>query len=208
MSTLLQPAVFQTDANTNILQNIIYQAIPSGLLQNIVANILIFFHALMINYIFINHRMSREITLFAGVFYVLLVTINIDNSLLSNVLIANSFIILALYNLLKTYKIPHPTANIFNTGFWIGVAGLFYSPYFLFILFGLISLLVLRSFKFIEKLQYFIGCAIPYFLLFTYRYWYGIEFIELNFIKDMFFRIPQLSMDGMIIFYIAVGLIL
>lgn len=177
-------------------------------MQNIMASILIFVQVLLINYIFIKHRLSREITLFAGLFYVLFVSVIAENCYLSNILIANTFIILAFKNILETYKVPQATAQIFNTGLMIGVASLFYSPYFAYLIFGVIALLQLRSFKILEKFQFFIGAGIPYFLLFTYRYWNDIPFVDIDFIRDIFFRWPSISSEELLIFYFAVLILL
>lgn len=208
IGTLINPIGFTLKDESNVLQKVIFYNITDPLLQNIIANLLIFVQVLLINFIFIKHRLSREITLFAGLFYILFVTIIDENAYLSNILIANTFIILAFKNILETYKAPHATAYIFNTGFMIGVASLYYSPYFGFLIFGVIALLQLRSFKILEKIQFFIGAAIPYFLLFTYRYWNDIPFVDMNFIKDIFFRWPSLQTDELIVFYVSVLLLL
>lgn len=207
-NTLINPVGFELNTNSNFLQKLIFNNIVNPLAQNIFANLLIFVQALLINYIFIKHKLSREITLFAGLFYILFVSLIADNLLLSNVLIANTFIILAFKNLLETYNNSQSTAFIFNTGFMIGLASLYYSPYFAFIFFGVIALLLLRSFKFIEKIQFFIGVVVPYFLLFTYRYWNDIPFIELNFISEVFFRWPTIQTSGLVVFYVSVGMLL
>ena len=204
LSTLIHPVAFNIGKDANVLQKMIFVNVANPLIQNIIVNILIFLQALIINHIFIRHKLSKEITLFAGLFYVIFVSLVKDNNMLSNVLIANTFIILALNYLLQTYKIPQATAYIFNSGFLIGVASIYYSPYFAFLLFGVVALLQLRSFKIVEKIQFFTGAITPYFLLFTYRYWYDIPFVELNFIKDIFFRLPVLKTDSLLVFYVSV----
>ncbi len=185
--------------------DMLYNSVPNPLIQNIIANALIFIQALLINQIFIKNRVSKEITLFAGLLYIVFVSIIFENDMLSPILIANTFIIIALGNLLKTYKLPNAIVHIFNSGFFIGVASAIYTPYFVFILFGVISLLLLRSFKLLEKLQFFIGIGLPYFLLFTYKYWNDIKFADLDFIKDIFFRFPAFSSDNLVFFYVSVG---
>lgn len=208
VGTLINPIGYILKDDSNILQKIVFHNITNPLMQNIMASILIFVQVLLINYIFIKHRLSREITLFAGLFYVLFVSVIAENCYLSNILIANTFIILAFKNILETYKVPQATAQIFNTGLMIGVASLFYSPYFAFLIFGVIALLQLRSFKILEKIQFFIGAGIPYFLLFTYRYWNDIPFVDIDFIRDIFFRWPSISSDELLIFYFAVLILL
>lgn len=205
---MMHPVAFKADENSNILQRLVFQNITNPLTQNICANVLIFIHALIINQIFIKHKFSKEITIFAGLFYILYSSLITDNNLLSNVLIANTFIILSVKYILDTYKTTQSVAFIFNAGFLIGFSTLFYSPYFAFIPFGIIALIQLRSFKIKEKLQFLIGVFVPYFILFTYRYWEDIDFVDLDFVKDMFFRLPSLKLDGYIVFYASVAIIL
>lgn len=207
ISTLIHPIGFTLGPNTNVFQKIIFFNFSSPLAQNIFANLLIFGHVLLINHIFIKNRLSKNITLFPGLFYVIFITIISENTFLAPILIANTFIILAVLNVLETYKLPQAKVYIFNTGFILGMASLFYSPYFAFILFGVIALLQLRSFKITEKIQYFAGFGVPYFLLFTYRYWYSISFVDLDFIKEIFFRWPAFRTDGLITFYLCLSVI-
>jgi Family of unknown function (DUF6427) len=205
LNTLLNPIDYQTHKAESILMDMLYKTIPNPLMQNIIANLLIFIQVLLINQIFIKNRISKEITLFAGLLYILFISIISENNLLSPILIANTFIILAVANLLNTYKLPNATVHIFNTGFFIGVASAIYTPYFTFILFGIIALLLLRSFRILEKLQFFIGLSLPYFFLFTYKYWFNIKFADLDFVKEIFFRLPTLSGDNLLVFYISVA---
>ena len=207
LPSIVYPAAYPLTETTNTLQGLVYVLFPDALLQNIIANILIFIHALLINHIFIKHRLSREITLLPGLIYVVLVSVVADGVLLSPVLMSTTFILLAVINLLRTYKLPNPSAYIFNSGFYLSIASLFYTPYIFMVLFGVIILLILRSFKLLEKLQYFTGFILPYFFLFTYKYWADIKFVELSFIQDIFFRWPQIRQDSLIVFFITVGII-
>jgi len=204
LNTFIHPVGYTLAQNTNVFQKIIFFNLSDPLAQNIFANLLIFCHALLINHIYIKNRLSKNATLFPGLFYIIFITIMDENNLLTPILIANTFIILAVMYVLETYKLPQAKVYIFNTGLILGMASLFYSPYFAFILFGLIALLQLRSFKITEKVQFFIGFGVPYFLLFTYRYWYGISFVDLDFINEIFFRIPEFRTDGLIVFYLSV----
>lgn len=205
INSILQPAVYNKGEDTGLLSEQAYKALPDGLTQNILANLLIFIQALLLNYIFSQNRFSRESTLFPGVLYILFVSIMTDNNLLTPVLMANTFIILAILYLLQTYKVPNATAMIFNTGFMLSLSAQFYIPYFVFVLFGVVGLIMLRSFKIKEKLQYLIGFGIPYFLVFTYKYWFDIPFADLDFIKNIFFRFPGFRTDDLIVLYVSFG---
>ena len=196
LNTVLHPVGFTLGESANVFQKSIFFTLTDPLAQNIFANLLIFCQALLINHLYLKNRLSKNATLFPGLFYIIFITLIDENNLLAPILIANTFIILAVLNVLETYKLPQAKVYIFNTGFILAMASLFYSPYFAFILFGVISLLQLRSFKIAEKLQFFIGFGVPYFLLFTYRYWFGISFVDLDFINEIFFRIPKFRTES------------
>lgn len=209
IGTLLMPQTYGADEiSGTYIHAYIFNNLESPLMMNIIAGILIFIQALIINHIFLNQKISRESTLFPGVFYVLFVSLIADTSGLTPILIANTFMLLALNNTLNTYKNIRATPQIFNAGFMIAMASVFYIPYFIFILFGILSLLQLRSFKIREKLQFIIGVFTPYFLIFTLRYWYDLPFIEMGFLNDIFFRWPEISMDQPLIEYIAIAIVL
>lgn len=209
LNTLISPRLYNgLDGSNGIISNQISTWIPNALVQNIFAIVLIFFQAVLINQIFIKNRLSKEITLFAGIGYIIFVSIISENSLLSPLLIANTFMILAVSNLLNSFKHPEATANIFNSGFFIGLAALIYTPYFIFTIFGLVSLMVLRSFKAIEKVQFFIGFSLPYFLSFTIKYWYDIKFSDFDFLTSLFFNLPAFSFNSYIIYYICILFVL
>lgn len=202
------PNGYRIDEIDTFMSAAVFEYVGDPLAQNIFANILIFIQALIVNYIFNQHKLSRESSLFSGVFYVLFVSLIPDVSGLTPILIANTFMLVALMYILNTYKNIQAAPQIFNAGFMIAVASFFYIPYSVFILFGIVALLQLRSFKLVEKLQFITGVITPYFLIFTWKYWYDLTFIEIQFIGDIFFRLPEISMDQPLIVYIAIAVIL
>lgn len=137
-----------------------------------IAIFLLLFNATVINYIVSEHRIEYETTLFPGLFYVLVSSAIPDFLHLSPILIANTFLIFALLNLVKTYKNNDCASLIFNVGFWVSMASLFYFSFIIFVLWGLICLNVLRAFKFREWLMVIVGFLVPYILLGTYHFWF------------------------------------
>lgn len=193
INAILQPQAFVLEEKAQFLQKLVFLNLSDALLQNIIANLLIFIQALFINHISNKHRLSTQATLFPGLFYVLYISLVVQNNVLSDVLIGNLFIILAVKNFLETYKLPQATPYIFNSGFYIGLASLLYTPYFIFIIFGTLVLWQLRSFKLLENLQFLIGVFSPYFLLFTYKYWMDLAFVDLHFVQNIFFSLPAIK---------------
>lgn len=124
-----------------------------------------------INLLTINNRLSNEVNLFPGVFYVLISCMLPDMLYLSPVLMGNTFIVIALIELSGTYKNPNCADKIFNAGFWTGVASLFYFPFVFYTILLVAGLNILRAFKIKERLMSLIGFMIPYLLVGLYFFW-------------------------------------
>lgn len=158
--TLSQPGIFS---------EMLYQWVsPNSMEGFILATILVFIQAVMINFLVGKNRIAPEISLLPGMFYVLLSSAFSEFLYLSPLILANTFYIIILLELFSTYRKYSAAAAIFNIGLWAGVGSLFYSSYlFLFIL-GLASLGILRSFNLKEQLMAISGLISPYILAGTY----------------------------------------
>lgn len=145
---------------------------PASLWAYVISFGLLLFQAIIINTISVKHRLSNEINLFPGLFYLLISSLLPDFLYLSPLLIANTFFLIVISELLETYKVPACADRIFNVGFWIGIASLFYFSYIIFILLGLIGLGILRAFYLRERIGLIVGGLVPYILLGTYYFWF------------------------------------
>lgn len=151
----------------------VYSWVPSLWVQNLLACVLVFLQAAYINRIIVKHRMSGVMTLFPGLIYVLLCSLMPDYTYLSPVLIANSFLIAACSDVFKVYKKHDGAAYIFNSGVFLGIASLIYLPYLYIAIAVFVGLIILRSFKVKELLQYLIGLLTPFYLYFSWAYYRG-----------------------------------
>ncbi len=141
------------------------------LIAGVFTVLIVFIQAIMINQLAKKYHIFKETTLFPGLFYILLVSAIQDFLPLSSILLANTFLILAVANILKIYKNPKCADIIFNIGFWISSAALFYNAFFLFLLLALISLATLRAFKGREVLMILCGYVLPFLFVSTYFFW-------------------------------------
>lgn len=132
----------------------------SGLLQ-IAAVFLVFLQAAMINRIVIRNRMTNEMTLFPGVFYILIVSFFPSYVGLSSFLLANTFILILLDQLFVTHKKVKTAERIFSVGFWFSCAVLTESSYFLLLPFLILGLSMLRTVRLINWTQLLIGIMTP-----------------------------------------------
>jgi hypothetical protein len=172
--SLLIPESYVPLENDSPLAKLFFEVIGTNpLVQSIIAILLIFIQAVLINRICIKHRLTHELTLFPGVFFVIWVSLFPELLVLSPALIANSFLIFAFYELFRTYKKPKASTHIFNVGFWISIAAIFYLPFISLILLGYVGIYTLRSFKWSERFQYITGIIVPFFWLGVWQLWVG-----------------------------------
>lgn len=160
--------VEQVNEVGGVLAAWVYQVVaPASQGGAVVALLLVCFQALLVNIILSRHRMASELTLLPGMFYVLLASCITEFLYLSPVLLATTFYLLAISELLDTYKKYSAAGEIFNIGLWLGLASLFYPSMLAFFLLAIAGLRSLRAFKFKEQLILLFGFMAPYFLTFV-----------------------------------------
>jgi hypothetical protein len=151
-----------------ILTNLIFNALGHYSLVIKMATIaLLIYQAIQINRLVSLNRLTVENSLFAGVFYLLILSLSLEFIPLQAPLIANTFIIVMLMDIFKQTRNVDLHLNIFNVGLWAGLASLFYFPYIIFFPAGLLGVIYLRSFKSIDLFRALLGLLIPYFLVGT-----------------------------------------
>jgi hypothetical protein len=173
-SSFIHPATVAPPAQ-GILTAWMYTELPPlSMAANVAAFLLVFFQATALNITIGRYRVASELSLLPGVFYCLFCSLMPDFLVLSSVLLANTFVILALFYLFDTYKNSYVAGRIFDAGLWLGVASLFHFSYILFIIWGIIGLGILRGLRGKEFLMFIIGYSIPFFLLSVFCFWHGI----------------------------------
>jgi hypothetical protein len=173
LATLIYPTpnIYEY-TGSSILVGSIYELLANPFVQSSTALILVFIQVLLINNICIKHRLASETTLLAGIAYIVLVSLSSPLLALSPIYFANLFMLLAISHAFDTYKNTKAVGNIFATGFFIAVAAIFHPPFIVFVLWGFIALITLHSFKWKEKLQYFSGIGVAFYLLYGFVYFF------------------------------------
>lgn len=172
LSAILWPDVDWTAPQHGALADWVYQWVGStGLWAEIAATLLVFAQAVILNIFFSNNRITRDYTLFPGLFYILIASAIPEFLHLSPLLLANTFYLLAYKELFDTYRRPSAAAAIFNSGFWLGVAGLFYFSFLGFLLWGFVGLNIMRAFRIRERFMLLIGLLVPFILMGAYQFY-------------------------------------
>jgi len=105
--------------SSGLFSDAVYRLVgTSGLWPAIWAAMLVFVQAVLVNALVAKFRIANEITYFPGVFYVLLSSCIPEFHYLSPALMANTFYILAFYELFDTYKKLSAASWLFNLGLW------------------------------------------------------------------------------------------
>lgn len=146
------------------------ELVSSSWVQGLLASLLVYVQALIINRLCIKHRIAKEMTLIPGLIYITISAILPDFLSLSPMLIGITFIIIAVHLLFNTYNSAIASSDIFSAGFLIGLASIFYFPYYYFFVISFIALIILKSFTFKERIQHALAWMIPTFLLWVWEY--------------------------------------
>lgn len=142
----------------------------SGIVVYVICMLILLGQAFLINQIATNFKLARTSSLSVGLCFILLHFAGVADQLLLPVMLANFFIILSLSALFHCYDKKVPLGYVFNIGFWIGIAALIYKGNMGMIGWGLVGLLLVRTFDVKECILVLIGMLCPYFLVCTYLF--------------------------------------
>lgn len=205
--SLIANPVWEGEAYGIISFRILEALDSSAVLQNILAILLLFFQAALINRLYITNRMPDVNTLFPGMFYILLCSLFPEFLYLSPILIGNTFFIVSITSVLYSYKKIELSGFLFNGGFWLALASVFYFPFIYFLPFLFVSVAILRILKLKDILQVLSGVVAVYFLVFSMSYlsdnvnlFFQTQFLD-NFTIFDFHKKPSITEWIILIFY-------
>jgi hypothetical protein len=160
--------VYQSGA----LGDVVYSFVGTkGLTPQIVAFCLVFIQALITNRTCNEYQLAPENSYYPALFFILLSSFLPSMQTLSPALMGNTFFLIAINETFRSYKNIQTADSIFNVGFWIAIGSLFYWSYWVFVIWGVIGISLLRNFRIEETLILIIGFILPYFLVTVYFFW-------------------------------------
>lgn len=133
----------------------------SPLAHRTLANILIVLQAIYFNYISNQRQLFTERNYVPGILYLLFINVSFDCSTLSPVLMATSFILLAFGTLIRQMQREGVTDEVFELGFYLSTATLFYLPMGLFAFWSFASMLLYTGANFRQHTLAFFGYVFP-----------------------------------------------
>lgn len=102
----------------------------------------LFLQAILINHIVTTHGIVERHSFLTSLVYMMLMSVSEGLLCMNPVLFSNFFMLLALNKVFKIYSEEGQTVEVFNVGMLIGIAGMFYSPAWVFLLLLIISLFI------------------------------------------------------------------
>ena len=149
--------------------------------QYIISTLVVFIQCLLLIYISTKQQLLKTTNLLPGLFYILFLALSPSPFLLNEAILANFLIILAINDVLGSYKKNKAFAQVFNAGFFIGLASLLNPVYAILFIWAFIAFIQLRSFKGNERFLMVIGLALPYYLLGAIYYYNDELHLLLNY---------------------------
>lgn len=180
--------------------------------QSIVACLLVFLQANLINRLVTKHRIASANNLIAGMLYILFSSFHPEFLFLTPALLAITFIIISCNIIFKTYKKPSAGIHIFNAAILLGIAGLFHFPSIIYIVFVLISFLILRSIKIKDVFQLILSFGLPFYFYYSISYIlrgeiFPIKKETLDYINPSLFSLPNIVDQYILFGAMAIGIL-
>jgi len=175
------------------LINLITSLSPgNGLLFSVLAFLLLYVQALMINYLINDYRMMPKATYLPAMAYLLLTSLLPEWNYFSSPLVATTFIIWILIKLFSLYNLASARGQIFNIGLLLGLSSYIYFPSAAFIICILLGLIILKPFRLNEVVLFLMGCLTPYYFIGSYLFLNGrLSFA--NFFPHISVQVPEIK---------------
>lgn len=139
------------------------------------------------NYVMNNRDVYPERSFWPGLLYMLFLNLSADCTTLSPALMSTTFLLLAFGTLIQQLERRGATDDVFEVGFYIGLATLFYLPSALFIIWVSASLLFFTSATFRQHSLTLFGFLFPVLLTVLYYYFNdGLDEFNRNLLASVF----------------------
>lgn len=139
-------------------------------LSFILSGVVCFIQALLINNLINEHKLSARKSYAGGLVFIIFSSFFKEMLVLSAPQLAFTFIILATGKLFMLIKKEKMYSDVYDVGFLVAIACLFYYPAFIYILFAYIGLGTVRAFSYREWMAVLMGFVSPMLIAFTFYY--------------------------------------
>jgi len=131
----------------------------------VISGFLVFIHAIQWNYWLVRTKMYQERNQIPAIIYLVMACLWVDCYTLSPEIMANTFLIMALGNIFLHLNEQNQTEKSFEIGLYLGIAGMFHLPYFLFVGGVVLAFLLFSGTRFKEYVLLGLGLLLPFTLV-------------------------------------------
>lgn len=142
-------------------------------IRAIVVTIAVLFGAWLANSVFNRSEFFNTPTYVIALIYAFLGGVWSLHQCSPSVLIAGVLVLLGLDRQLRIFKQSRVLHLCFETGFWFGLAALFFPPFLTLLIGAWIALIFNRAFNLREHVLLFLAAAVPFLYWFVFLFWTG-----------------------------------
>ncbi len=142
-------------------------------IRAIVVTIAVLFGAWLANSVFNRSEFFNTPTYVIALIYAFLGGVWSLHQCSPSVLIAGVLVLLGLDRQLRIFKQSRVLHLCFETGFWFGLAALFFPPFLTLLIGAWIALVFNRAFNLREHVLLFLSAAVPFLYWFVFLFWTG-----------------------------------
>lgn len=172
----VQPAAREMAPGGAMYQSLFWWADNAPFWSALVALLLVYVQALLINRLADEFRLLPDRSWLPGLFYVLIASSLPELLFLSPPLVAITFLPLALRCIFRCYKQTEVAYLVFDAALWCTMGSLFYPPVFFLLIAGFAGIGIMRSFRLREQFAFVSGVVAPFFLSWLWYFWHDNGF--------------------------------
>jgi hypothetical protein len=154
----------QINYKEHILYSFFFAAGFSFIVNQIITLIVVLLGALFVNFLVIEQEITSKTNYLPAFFYILFSFSATTKSAVEPILVANLFVIPALYFLINSYRKDYALMDVFKSGIFMGLASFFCIHYISAFPLMFIALFILRPFNWREWSIMFIGLVTPLYI--------------------------------------------
>lgn len=162
------------NAPEHILYNFLFTQHLSFVFKQIIMLLVVVVGGVLLNFFAIRQEIISKANFLPCFFYILFSFSSNTGQSFDPILIANLFVIPALYFLMESYREEQALSDFFKAGFFMGLASFFYVHYLFLFPLSFIALIILRAFNWREWVILLMGLLAPYYI------YIGLNYITTN----------------------------
>lgn len=198
----------QINYREHILYSLLFQGGFSFLLNQIITLFVVLLGALFVNFLVIEQEITSKTNYLPAFFYILFAFSSTTRSVVEPILLANLFVIPALYFLINSYRKDYALMDVFKSGIFMGLASFFCIHYIAAFPLMFFALIILRPFNWREWSIMLIGLITPLYLYVSICYLTTNDaFVVFGMIKEAISSLQKLIISEYYLMFILISAI-